>query len=83
MFDTALRDPGALPEPGEVWRHRTGQHYVVTQRSVHGETEEVLVVCRSSTAPHKSVAFPLDHFVSGAAAEDRAPRFERVEELVS
>ena len=83
MFDTALRDLSALPEPGEVWRHRTGQHYVVTQRSVHGETEEVLVVCRSSTAPYKSVAYPLDHFVGGATTEDHAPRFERVEELVS
>jgi hypothetical protein len=81
MLDTALRNTLALPEPGEVWRHRTGQHYVVTQRSVHGETQEVLVVCRSSTAPHSSVAYPLEHFLETAGHE--APRFERVDELVS
>jgi hypothetical protein len=83
MFETALGDPRAWPEPGEVWRHRMGQHYVVTQRSVHGETQEVLVVCRSCTPPYASVTYPLDHFLGAVTTEDGTPRFERVEELVS
>jgi hypothetical protein len=83
MINAPLREDGALPEPGEVWRHRLGQHYVVTQRSVHGETGEVLVVCRSSTQPYRSVTYPLSHFLGPVTTEDGAPAFARVEELVS
>jgi hypothetical protein len=79
----SLRDDRGWPQPGETWRHRMGQHYVVTQRSTHGETQEILIVCRSCTPPYRSVTYPLGHFLGEVTTEAGTARFERVEELVS
>ena len=69
------------PAPGEVWRHRSGHHYVVTSLSTHAETGEALVVCRSSNPPYVGVTYPLASFLG--IVDDGAARFERIDEVVS
>jgi len=75
-FETIEARP--LPEPGEVWRHRTGQHYLVVGHSVHAETQEVLVMLKTSTSPYTSVAYPVATFMGVLEADAFAPRFEKV-----
>jgi len=51
------------PEPGEMWRHPEGHHLVVTSLTVHAETQEPLVVCRSAARPYSSISYPLAAFI--------------------
>jgi hypothetical protein len=75
------RNQRGAPAPGEVWRHRSGHHYVVTSLSTHAETGETLVVCRSSNPPYVGVTYPLTSFLG--VVDDGEARFERIDELAS
>jgi hypothetical protein len=68
------------PNPGEKWRHCMGHHYVVTALSTHAETQETMVICRSCTPPHKSVAYPLSVFMGQVETDANEPRFVRLTE---
>jgi hypothetical protein len=79
MMDLEGIEARNWPEPGETWRHCTGSYYVISGHSVHAETQETMVICRSYTPPYTSIAYPLALFMGHVESTGHEPRFVRIE----